>query len=1144
MLTTLVRIIIVVLLLTGFLCHQSNAQKSQEITIELGSIGFDMEVDHTRQHLYVSLPDTDEIVIISLQSFKILGRVVVGTRPHGIDLSHDASTLFVALNGASSVAYVNLDNLEVTYVYVGIELGNDLTYDVIEGKPDRIFVSAAPGSQGFAWIAMIQRDQGNSTSRVASDRIIRNTPTFMTDPNQKFLYIGEKSSPDSLYKLDITQDTAPIILKDDHGSVNGATITGVSPDGSKIYLGSSRVQVLRTDSFNQVEQFTVSNSRGGSLKVSTDGANLYVVNNVTDNTELLYIRVFETNTFKKVDEVKTSKCTLGADTQPRLELLPEGNGWLVLADDKVCVIPLTYDADEDGYNSDVDCNDEDATVYPGATEIPYDGIDQDCSGADLTDTSDATGTWILSLTDNWVIPGNAGCPPFFDDGESDFIVINHTENGITIVGSDGTLYQTNVNGLTLTFTASKTETDLTITITINFTLRSSTSSFGTFTWSATDGTYYCNGGATVTATKAQPGMPLWEFEAGSFILSSSPAIDANGTIYVGSGRKLYALSPDGTKLWEFLTEDYEFIYTSPAIGNDGTIYIISEYNVYAINPDGTKKWIFSSGDSSRSSPALGSDGTLYVSLGRMLYALNPDGTKKWEFLTEGNIKSSPTIDADGMIYVGSYVGSWESKLYTLNPDGTKKWEFLTKGYISSSSSIGVDGTIYVESGDSKLYAINPDGTKKWEFPTVSTSPSIGVDGTIYVGSGDRKLYAINPNGTKKWEFLTGGGIQSSPAIGADGSIYVGSYDSKLYALNPDGTKKWEFLTGDYIDSSPAIDANGTIYVGSHDSKLYAIHSDSGGLANSAWPMFRNNVRHTGNVYSYAACSPDSYEPDDSSSQVSTIMSGVPQTHSICPFGDKDWVTFTLANNSEVILETLGLHDDTRIWLYDSSLIEIEFNDDGATGSFSKIDRLCGTDELSAGTYYVKIEESGNNSKINRYDISLTVTSCDTDGDSILDSWEIANFGTLTKADSTTDYDGDGLLDKDEETNSTDPKDGDSDGDRMDDGWEVTYGLNPLVDDRADDKDGDGITNGDEHAEGKDPTIMDIVHVDFTYTEDRESGTVEEPYKTLAEAIGVVAVGGEIRIKAGTTSEIFSDINQIKKEVTIKSYNGTATIGKQ
>jgi|GEM_PF-942074 len=45
-----------------------------------------------------------------------------------------------------------------------------------------------------------------------------------------------------------------------------------------------------------------------------------------------------------------------------------------------------YDWDVDGYSPEMgDCNDINNTVFPGAEEIPYDGIDQDCDGADLTD---------------------------------------------------------------------------------------------------------------------------------------------------------------------------------------------------------------------------------------------------------------------------------------------------------------------------------------------------------------------------------------------------------------------------------------------------------------------------------------------------------------------------------------------------------------------------------------------------------------------------------------------------------------------------------------------------------------------------------------------------------------------------------------
>ena len=85
--------------------------------------------------------------------------------------------------------------------------------------------------------------------------------------------------------------------------------------------------------------------------------------------------------------------------------------------------------------------------------------------------------------------------------------------------------------------------------------------------------------------KATAGAKVWEFETGHLV-SSSPAIGSDGTVYVGSyDNKLYAINgKTGVKLWEFETDN--LVLSSPAIGLDGTVYVGSrDKKLYAIKTD-------------------------------------------------------------------------------------------------------------------------------------------------------------------------------------------------------------------------------------------------------------------------------------------------------------------------------------------------------------------------------------------------------------------------------------------------------------------------------------------------------------------------------------------------------------------------------
>lgn len=363
----------------------------------------------------------------------------------------------------------------------------------------------------------------------------------------------------------------------------------------------------------------------------------------------------------------------------------------------------------------------------------------------------------------------------------------------------------------------------------------------------------------------------WRFDIGGGI-EDSPAIGSDGTIYIGAYKdNFFALNPDGSEKWRFTKEGEEF-RSSPTIAQDSTIYVGAVFDLkpvlnvmynrqmdygvpklYALNPDGSLKWQFITGGilgGTYNSPAVGPDGTIYIGGGgkltadakdiNRLWAINPDGTAKWYFEGEEAFYSSVAIADDGTIYIGCGDGN----VYALTPDGKEKWRFTRKegdfSVFDSTPVIAKDGTIYAGSTNKNLYAITPEGKEKWHFTAldmVEASPSLGPDGTIYVGtiskdSKDKNLYALNPDGSEKWHFTAGDGISATPAIDKEGNLYFGSYDGNLYAFSSEGKELWRYKTAGGITFPPTLDKDSTIYVGSWDHYLYALGDEKKSAADT------------------------------------------------------------------------------------------------------------------------------------------------------------------------------------------------------------------------------------------------------------------------------------------------------------------------
>ena len=337
---------------------------------------------------------------------------------------------------------------------------------------------------------------------------------------------------------------------------------------------------------------------------------------------------------------------------------------------------------------------------------------------------------------------------------------------------------------------------------------------------------------------------------------------------------LYAVDAyQGVNLYEAYETANDAYLCSPSVGTGNTVVYVGNGNgqVYAYDRAGNLKWHYpdsASGDDMWATPLVNGN-TIYVGgEDRTITQLTYNGssvTVEWSYQLTEELIASPVMDGSGNLIVCDDSGY----VYSFAPDHTPNWIYYTGDNISASPAIAEDGTIYIGTEQGRLHAITSAGAPAWTYQiaamvSIMSSPVIGLDGSIYFGAGDGCLYRLDNTGqpVASWPAqLTLYEISSTPAVCADGIVYVTGEDDVLYAVNDDASVAWSvdlqavsdnhtprprhFGVDDLIPS-PVIDQYGIVYTASWYGSLVAIAGRrTGTLADTPWPMFHHDVKHTG-----------------------------------------------------------------------------------------------------------------------------------------------------------------------------------------------------------------------------------------------------------------------------------------------------------
>jgi hypothetical protein len=405
----------------------------------------------------------------------------------------------------------------------------------------------------------------------------------------------------------------------------------------------------------------------------------------------------------------------------------------------------------------------------------------------------------------------------------------------------------------------------------------------------------------------------WSFNGAAGPIRASPAIGQSGTVYLGtsdSNGKVFALAPDGTKIWEVQLGS---VQGSPAVGefSAGSERVYVGVNnssgagvLYALGANGSISGRcpgagIESGAISTAAAILNTkldveatpvETAVALGNGDALLALRPGATGSRQCSTvplAGSAQQGASVIAKGTdVYFGAQDTDAKVQSYRFAGTGLAAKSGFTApvigtvvtglGFSSGDRIVGAAGLPVTGSGGIFSF-IETDGSGLQKNPGSFTGAppvrnmSIGTGDVLFYGrevAGGGELIAIDLLATQsRASAPNAGSFVGAPVLGASNTFYTAATSGPSPGIGEvsawsTGSLNMVWKLNDSVgraEASPSLDCSrnldgtaasvphGVLYVPSIDGKLYAFVVDSRGLDTSApWPKYQHDSRNTGN----------------------------------------------------------------------------------------------------------------------------------------------------------------------------------------------------------------------------------------------------------------------------------------------------------